>query len=128
MVFGTYVKLEEFRKIVDIDDTIDDPELQLIIDTANQDVDTWLFPFADELPLTGDLAIQATNAANYRAASLWKAKKHNEPLAKYYNENFANIIKLVIERLKATPTTRTKRVGVQTDYKTRLLFSQTKRF
>jgi len=128
MAFGDYVKLEDLRKIVDIDDTIDDPELQLLIDTANQDTDTWLFPFAEELPLTGDLATQATNAANYRAAALWKARKQNEVLAKFYNEQFEKIIKLIIERLKATPTTRTKRVSRETDYKTRRLFSQTKRF
>ncbi len=128
MVFGKYVKLEDLRKIVDIDDTIDDPELEILIDTSNQTVDTYLFPFAEELPLTGDLADQAGNAANYLTASLWKARKQNAELAKFYYEQFEDIIKLVIQRLKATPTTRTKRVARETYYKTRQLFSQTKRF
>jgi len=128
MAFGSYGKLEDLRKIIDITDSIDDPDLKLVITTANQDTDTYLFPFAESLPLTGDLALQAANAANYRAASLWKARKQNEALAKYYNEQFKDIMARIIDRLKNTPTNRTKRVQATTDYKTRLLFSQTKRF
>lgn len=133
MAFGTYFttkRLNSLKEIVDIDDTLDDDTLKLFGNTANQDIDTQLAPFADSLPLTGDLLTQAENASIYFVASLWKAKKENEALAKFYKEQYQSTIDNLITKLKSQPSTtnRTKRVSVAQDYSTRLLFSQTKKF
>jgi hypothetical protein len=133
MAFGTYFtksSLNSLKEVVDIDDTLDDDTLNLFGTRANQRIDTKLAPWADSLPLTGDFLEVAKNASVFFVASLWKAKKENQDLAKFYMTQFDETIDNLIEQLKKQPSTsnRTKRVSVGQDYSTRLLFSQTKKY
>jgi len=123
-----YFSLEDTRKILSIPDTLDDEELSILGTMADEKLDAYLFPFAEVLPLLGKPLLLAQKAANYYASSLWKARKNNVDLAKFYDVAFHSSLDDLAIQLKATPTTRTKRVSVQTEYKISPLFFQSKKF
>lgn len=122
------------RRIVDIPDALDDPELKDLGVLASGDVDTALFPFIGDdstgtiTVLEGDNLTLAENATAYKTASLWKAKKQNDKLASYYEKLYQSSLEQLITKLRSRRSSRTKRVSVSTDYVARPLFSQTKKF
>lgn len=131
---SSFFLIDNFRDIVDIPDALDDPELLKLGVLASGSIDTALFPYIGETtdgsitPLTGDNLKLAQNLCSLKTGSLWKAKKQNKDLAKYYNDLYEDELKKFILKLQATRTSRTKRVSVTTDYKTQQLFSQSKKF
>lgn len=128
MAFGAYFKLKEARDVLDIQDTVDDPELTVYGLDGNQQVDVMLDDFAEILPLTGDDAAFATKAVNYWVASRYKAKRKNFDAANYYKDAFELEIGRLQNKFKKTPTTKHKRVSVKTSHTTVPLFVQTKKF
>lgn len=135
MVFGNYFTdgiLVKARQLTDIDDTLDDDTFKVLGETAGQEVDTWLAPWAESLPFLegSDFFIQVQNAIIYKVAALWKAKKKDKDLATFWNGQFKDTMGLIVEKLKRQPSTtnRSKRVSVPTEHATKLLFSQTKKF
>jgi len=128
LAFGTYFKIKESRDILDIQDTVDDPELNVYGVDGNQQVDTDLFDFADVLPLTGDDFKLATSAVNYWVGSRYKAKRKNFEAANYYKDAYNTEIDRLKNKFKKTPTAKHKRVSITQQPKTTPLFVQTKKF
>ena len=126
---GAYFILKNIRNIVDIEDTLDDKDLELFGASADIEIDFQVYPFTEELPLTGELLLSAQSAALYFVAAKWKAKKENDKLATFYNNEFKSLMSTLIKRLKANPTVerRNKRNAVQTEVKATTLFSQTRK-
>ena len=81
---GQYVKIQEAKDKLDFPDDVDDAELLVIINDANQDIETKLTPFADTLPLPDGSADfkAAARAGLIYVNARWKEKKHNFELAK----------------------------------------------
>lgn len=128
MVFGKYFKIKEARDVLDIQDTVDDPELTVYGLDGNQQVDIMLDDFADTLPLTDDDFALATAAVNYWVASRYKAKRKNFDAANYYKDAFEIEIDRLKNKFKKTPTEHHKRVSVKSEHVTVPLFVQTKKF
>lgn len=135
MAFGDYFTtsiLTKARTITDIDDTLDDATFKVLGETAGQEADTWLSPYADSLPFLpgSDFFVQVQNAIIYKVAALWKAKKKDKDLATFWDGQFKTTMNLIVEKLKKQPSTtnRSKRVSVVTEHTTKQLFAQSKKF
>jgi len=134
MTLSEFFVIDNFRDIVDIPDALDDPELEKLGVLASSDVDTALYPYIGDdstgaiTPLTADDLTIAQNACSLLTASLWKAKKQNKDLAKYYEGLYQKQLDKLIVKMRSRRTSRTKRASVQTDYKTTQMFTQTKKF
>lgn len=128
MAFGSYFKIKEARDVLDIQDTVDDPELTVYGIDGNQQVDLMLDDFADTLPLTDDNAKLATSAVNYWVASRYKAKRKNFDAANYYKDAFVIEIDRLKNKFKKQPSEHHKRVSVKTEHTITPLFVQTKKF
>lgn len=120
-------QLVKARKLLNINDTNDDVELEELGQTGIRKVEVALFGHID-LPLTGDFLDEAKQAIVYWVLTNWKARKNNKDLADYYLKLYKECIEGIKQAAKNTPTSRTKRVSVAQEYETELLFSQQKKF
>ena len=134
MTLSDFFSIDSFRDVVDIPDALDDPELKTLGKLASSDVDTAIYPYVGDdstgavTTLTGDDLEIAQNATSFLTASLWKAKKQNKDLAKYYLDLYKSQIDKLVIKLKSRRTSRTKRASVSTEYQTEQMFTQMKKF
>ncbi len=107
----------------------DNGKLLEIKDLANQEVTTELRGY-HELPIPeGDEMFRpCRNAARIYAKALWAEFNENYESYKTNIEIYDKKIAKIIEALKTEPNTRTTRVSTGTDYQTRRLYSQVKRY
>ena len=127
-ILAKYFVLKDLRNIVDIPDTIDDVDLQILGNTVDGNITTKLYPFSAQMPLQGDYLTMAQNASLLGVAALWKAKKENKELAAFYQKNYENAMNDLITSLKANRNVRSKRVSVATPYRTHLTYAQLRKF
>lgn len=114
------IKLE----VTKYDPMLDDYGIQ-----ANRKIDNLLFPYQDKLPeigetLTDELKGAAILYISYRFK--WQVKSYEA--AKSYKTEFKEMVKEVIDRLKAIPEGRTDTVVVTNDYRSEPLRSRERFF
>ncbi len=127
----SYLSLNEAKILLKLGDNYDNEDvLQGIVFDANQEIDNVLLPFADEIPIPdGDeLFTKGNKLVLSYVKMLWATNTFQLDLKKEYQEIYNEKRKTLIETLKANRTTRTKRATVGTEYRTRRMFSQIKRY
>lgn len=86
---------------------------------ADVDVENDLYAYSGVTPpFTGsDITTDINAAADWRTASRVCLILKQMEVKKAYDEEYEKVIKRMVMRFKATPTTRTKTVSVTTDYR-----------
>ena len=126
-----YVHFDALTALFNLNDTEDYKDvLYGIIFDANQEIDNVLLPFADKIPVpSGDeLFSRGRKLATAYARVLWALELRQYDLVKELTEIYNEKKKTLIATLKASRTNRTRRATVGTQYRTRRLFSQVKRY
>lgn len=131
-VFTNFLTIADMKKTLNILDTdnVNESKLDEKRIDANTEVDKVLLPYADEVPVPvgTPLFSKGQKMAKYYARYLWFSDLHQTEIAKKDAEIYEQMKESIIEVLKANRTTRTKRVSVGTNYRTRRLFSQIQRY
>jgi hypothetical protein len=124
----TYFNGINFKALTNITDALSDAEINLLGHSADAQIDTDIFPFADSLPLDNINLRAAQSAALYYALSTWYAEQNNQEKATFYDTQYTKEITNLEQKLAAEHTGRTKRVTASLTYDTESeLFSQTLR-
>ena len=114
---GQYVKLQEARTALDIDDDLDDEELTTIVKDANQDLEIAITPVVDAVPVVDGTAVfkalGRTGLIYVRAR--WKEKKHNFKLAETLDKLYMEKLMYIVKALESEPTDRTKSFIISQD-------------
>ena len=126
-----YISLNKAKTLLKLSENTDYDDVLLgIIFDANQEIDNVLLPFADKIPIPeGDeLFSKGDKLVLSYVRVLWATQQFQLDLKKEYQEIYNEKRKTLIETLKANRTNRTKRATVGTEYRTRRMFSQIKRY
>lgn len=107
-----------------------DKKLLEILQDSNNEVDKAILPFAPAIPVEEgtDLFLRGMLLATIYARARWLRDNAQLQRAEKSQEEYERKKESLVETLKAERNTRTKRVSVGTDYRTRRLFSQAKRY
>ena len=120
---GKYFSLDVVKDELDIPtdgtDEVDNTRLQQYGREMSSFIDNEISPYIAVIPVldanvTTDLELLCT----YGVARRYKIFKNNFEAGKEYKGLFDDLLESVIARLKAIPTTRTKRVAVTKAYRT----------
>ena len=128
----TFLTLTDLKEFLDVTDSVEDTELQLLVDEANTEIETQIKPFAADTQLddASDNFKQAAKAALYYAVSSWKEKHKNNESAVFYEKRFQSKIKALKDALAAEPdeNDRTDTVVIASDYRSEPLRSRERFF
>ena len=120
---GKYFRMDIVKQELDIatdgTDEVDDVRLQQYGREISSFIDNEITPYTVSVPIsdasiTTDLELLCT----YGVSRRYKIFKNNFDAAKEYGKLFDDLLNSIVNRLKANPTTRTKRVAVTKSYRT----------
>lgn len=129
-VYTEYITVEVLKESLDIRTDRFDARLLEAAMVANTEVDKVLLPYTGDVPMDGGshLFNRGKSCALSYARGKWFKDNFQTEMAKTEFEEYEKRIGTVIESQKAERNTRTKRASLTASYRTRLLFSQLKRY
>lgn len=96
------IDIAAIRKILNINDTVDDPELKSTGEIANDDVENDISNHVDNETLSGEDLSKAIKLSTTLTASMYKNGKNNKEQAKF----FMDLYEKGLERFKTRKTVR----------------------
>jgi len=113
------------RKLLNINDTVDDPDIKIMGEIANDDVENDISDHVDNETLTGEDLSKAIKLCTLLTASLYKNGKNNKEQSKF----FMDLYEKGLDRFKARKRVRpsTARKVSTTEFTVNLLQFQRKR-
>ena len=119
------IDVAAIRKILNIDDTVDDPELEKLGEVWADTLESDLGPYASAFPLTGENKNKAIRCVSLGVASGYKNSRNNKDQATFYMELYEKAKDALISRLQTQP--KSARQSVRNEYVTKTLHFQKKR-
>ncbi len=108
MATNDLINLAAIRKILNINDTVDDPDLQSFGEIANDDVETDIAEYVDSETLSGEDLAKAIKLCTLLTAAMFKNGKNNKEQTKFYMDLYEKGLKKFKNRKLTKPASARK--------------------
>lgn len=108
MSINNLIDIAADRKLLNINDTVDDPDIKAMGEIANDDVENDISDHVDNETLAGEDLSKAIKLCTLLTASMYKNGKNNKEQSKYFMDLYGKALENFKRRKRVRPSTARK--------------------